>query len=92
MNVFLRCLESSVTRLGDLLNFVKISKPLKLRQVICPNHPLSEAIFVNVSKSLIFLLKYFWATFIGILRLFPGHTVVVSISVWKQSLWVQICK
>ena len=46
----------------------------KLRVLSCPNRPYLSAIFVNVSKSLIFQVKSFWATFIDIWRLFTGHT------------------
>ena len=52
----------SVTRLGYLLDFGQ--------QLICPNLPHSQAFFVKVSKSLIFLVKSFWTTFIDIWRLF----------------------
>ena len=46
-------------------------------QFICPNLIHSKAIFVKVSKSLILLLKSFWATFIDIWRFFTGHTVTI---------------
>ena len=47
--------RTSVTRLGDfwtLGNFLII-----WQQLICPNLPHSLAIFVKVSKSIIFLVK-----------------------------------
>ena len=44
------------------------------QQLICPNLSHSSAIFVKVSKSIIFLVKSFWATFINIWQLFTGHT------------------
>ena len=47
-----------------------------LQHLICPNLPHSYAIFnVNVSKSIIFVVKSFSATFIDIWRFFSGHTV-----------------
>ena len=46
-----------------------------LQQLDCPYLPHSFAIFVKVSKSLIFLVKSFWATFIDLWRLFTGHIV-----------------
>ena len=42
------------------------------QQLICPNLPHSKAIFVKVSKFIIFLVKSFWATFIDIWRFFSG--------------------
>ena len=53
---------NSVTRLGDLLDFGQ--------QLTCPNLPHSSAIFVKVSKSIIFLVNSFWATFIDIWQFF----------------------
>ena len=45
------------------------------QQLICPTLPHSQAIFVKMSKSIIFLVKSFLATFIDIWRFFSGHTV-----------------
>ena len=42
------------------------------QQLICPNIPYSQAIFVKVSKSLIFLVESILGNF---WRLFTGHTV-----------------
>ena len=39
-----------------------------------PKSPTFLGIFVKLSKSIIFLVKYFWATFIDIWRFFSGHT------------------
>ena len=44
------------------------------QHLICPNLLHSEAIFVKVSKSLIFIVISFWATIIDDWRLFTGHT------------------
>ena len=44
------------------------------QQKICPNLLHSQAIFVKVSKSFIFIVKSFWATFINIWRFLSGHT------------------
>ena len=63
----------SVTRLGDLLEFGQIFKSI-WQQLICPNLPHSYAISVKMSKSIIFLVKSFWATFIDIWQFFSGHT------------------
>ena len=65
---------SSVTRLCNLLDFGQFFESL-CQQLICPNLQHSQAIFVKVLKSIIFLLKLIWATFIDIWRLFTGHTV-----------------
>ena len=47
-------------------------------QLICINLLHSEAIFVKVSKTLIFSSEIiFWATFIDIWRFFTGHTVLL---------------
>ena len=61
---------SSVTILGDLLDF----GPLFGQQLICPNLPFSLAIFVKVSKSIIFLVKSFLGNFYRHLAIFSGHT------------------
>ena len=58
-------------------------------QLICPNLPHSQAIFGQVSKSSIFILKSFWATLIDIWRFFSGHTaqngqVMELFSRWKE--------
>ena len=44
------------------------------QQLFCPNCFHSNTIFVKASKTFIFLVKSFWATFIDIWRLFSGHT------------------
>ena len=49
---------TSVTRLGDLLDFGPLFKAFG-QQLFCPNIPHSSAIFVKVSKSIIFLVKSF---------------------------------
>ena len=56
-------------QIGDLLNFGQLFKA-------CGNNYFAQIahIFVKVSKSFIFLVKSFWATFIDIWRLFTGHT------------------
>ena len=46
------------------------------QKLICPNLPHSQAIFVKVSKSLIFLVKSFLGKFYRHLAIFTGHTVV----------------
>ena len=56
----------SVTRSGNLLDFGQ--------QLICPNLPHSLAIFVKVSKSIIFLVKSFLGKFYRQLAIFSGHT------------------
>ena len=48
------------------------------QQLISPNLPHSQAFFVKVSKSVIFVVKSFWATFIDIWRFFTGHTDSLS--------------
>ena len=53
---------TSVTRLGDLLDFGQLFKIL-WQQLVCPNLPHSQVIFVKVLKSLIFLVKSFLGTF-----------------------------
>ena len=60
---------SSVTRLGDFLHFEQIFQAFgnnKFAQI--------SQIFVKVSKSIIFLVKSFWATFPDIWRFLSGHT------------------
>ena len=44
------------------------------QQLICPNLPHSQAIFVKVSKSIIFLVKSFLGNFCGHLAKKIGHT------------------
>ena len=44
------------------------------QQVICPNLPHSQAIFVKVLKSIIFLVKSFLGNFYRHLEIFFGHT------------------
>ena len=63
---------SSVTRLGVLLLFGHLLKPLAT--IILPKLPTFLAIFVKVSKCFNFLVKSFWAFYIDIWRLFTGHT------------------
>ena len=62
-----------MTRLCDLFDFGQLFKAFG-NNLICSNLPHSYAIYVKVSKSLIFLVKSFWATFIDIWRRFTGHT------------------
>ena len=57
---------SSVTRLGDILDFGQILE----QQLICPNLPHSLAIFVKVSKSFIFQVKPFLGNFYRDLAIF----------------------
>ena len=58
------------------------------QQLFCPNCTHCEAIFVKVSKSFIFLVKSFWATFTDIWQFFSGHTSKkVSKSSHKIFLW-----
>ena len=44
------------------------------QQLICPNLPHSQAIFVTVSKSINFLVKSFFCNFYRHLAIFSGHT------------------
>ena len=44
------------------------------QQLICPNLPHSEAIFVKMLKSIIFLVKSFLGNFYRLLAIFSGHT------------------
>ena len=60
-------LVDSVTRLFDLLDFGQ--------QLICTNVPHSKAMFVKVSKSLIFLVKSILGNFHRHLVTFTGRTV-----------------
>ena len=65
-------IPSSVTILGDFLtlgNFKSL-----WQQLISPNLSHSNAIFVKVSKSIIFLVKSFLGNFYGHLAIFSGHT------------------
>ena len=48
------------------------------QQLICPNHPNFKAILVEMSKSLIFLVTPFLATFIDIWQLFTRHTEITA--------------
>ena len=90
--MFESCFTTSVTRLGNLLDFGHLFKAFG--NLFCPNLLHSQAIFVKVSKSLIYLVKSFWATFIDIWHLFTGHTGSVAHEMpdianfifWKQSL------
>ena len=56
-----------VTRLSDLLDF-GLSKPLAI--INLPKSPRLLGNFVKVSKSILFLVKSFWATFIDIWKFF----------------------
>ena len=67
-----KLLNSVTTRLGNLLAFGQLFKALG-NNLICPNLRHSYAIYVKVSKTLIFLVKSFLANFIDIWRLFTGH-------------------
>ena len=62
----------SVTRLGDLLDFGQVLKPLAT--INLPYSPTFLGIFVKVTKSFIFPVKYFLGNFYGILAIFSGHT------------------
>ena len=44
------------------------------QKLICPNISHSLAIFVNMSKSIIFLVKSFLSNFYRHLAIFSGHT------------------
>ena len=69
---FLRLLLlSSVTRLGDLLDFGQL-----LKLLICPNIPHSQAILVKVSKSII-SSEIIWGNFNRHLAIFSGHTAQI---------------
>ena len=64
--------RSSVTRLGDLLDFSL------WQQLICPNRLHSWAIFVKMSKSIIFLVKSCLGNFYRHLTIFFLVTLVQS--------------
>ena len=70
--------ESSVTRLGDLLDFGPLFKAFG-NNLICPNLPHSQAIFVKVSKFIIFLVHSFLGNFYRLLVIFSGHTVSIRV-------------
>ena len=64
----------SVTRLGGLLDFGQLFKAFG-NNLICQNLPHSQAIYVKVSKSLIFLVKSFLGHFYRHLATFyTGNT------------------
>ena len=67
-----RKVVGSVTRLDDLLDFGQ--------QLVCPNLPHSEVIFVKESKSLVFLVKSFLSNFYRHFATFcwPLATLVVG--------------
>ena len=64
---------SSVTRLGDFLNFWQIFKAFGSNNIAQITH-ICRQFFVKVSKYLISLVKSFLGNFIDIWRLFTGHT------------------
>ena len=65
---------TSVTRLGDLLDFGHFLKPLAA--INLPKSPtFLSNFFVQVSKSIIFLVKSFLGNFYRHLAIFSGHTV-----------------
>ena len=57
-----KTIESSVTRLGDLLHFGQLFKACG-KNYFAPNRPHFQAIFEKVSKSFIFLVKPFLVNF-----------------------------
>ena len=64
---------NSVTRLSNLLDFGQLFKAFG-QQLICPNLPHSNEIFVKVSKSIIFQVNSFLGNFYRHLAIFSGHT------------------
>ena len=64
---------TSMTRLGDLLDFGQVLKPLAA--INLPKSPTFLGIFVKVSKSIIFLVTSFFGNFYRHLAKFSGHTV-----------------
>ena len=75
--------SSSVTTLGDLLDFGQLFKAF-WQQLICPNLPHSKAIFVKVLKSISFLVKSFLGKFCRHLAIFfwshcPPPRVIFSL-------------
>ena len=73
--IFLRySVVASVTRLGHLLHFGQLFKACGHNYFAQIAHIFMLFLVSKVSKSLIFLVKSFWATFIDIWRLFTGHT------------------
>ena len=64
-----------MTRLGDLLHFGQLLKAFGNNYLICPNLLHSWAIFVRMSKSLIFLVKSCLGKFFRHLATFTSHTV-----------------
>ena len=63
---------SSVTRLGDLLDFRQLLKPLAT--INLSKSPTFLGNFCKVSKSIIFLVKSFLGNFNRHLAIFSGHT------------------
>ena len=77
--------DCSVTSLGDLLDFGHVLQPLGKfyslwQQLICPNLPHTQAIFVKVSKSFIFLVKSFLGNFYR--HFFWSHWLLLSQIDW----------
>ena len=48
------------------------------QQLVCPNHPHSQAIFVNVSKSFIFLVKSFLGNFLLVTLILTHNLNILS--------------
>ena len=63
---------TSMTRFCSLLDFGHLFLSL-WQQLICPNLPHSQAIFVKASKFIIFLQKSFLGNFYRHLAIFSGH-------------------
>jgi len=63
----------SVTRLGDFLDFGQLFKALSNNEFAQISHILRH-FFVEVSKSIIFLVKSFLGNFDRHLAIFSGHT------------------
>ena len=66
-----KLMTNSVTRLGNFLDFGQLFKAFGHN--LFPKSTFLCS-FIKVSKSLIFLVKSFWATFIDIWWFFTGHT------------------
>ena len=76
----------SVTRLGDLLDVGATFQSL-WQQLICPNFPHSQAIFVKGSKSSIFLVKSFLGNFYRhLVMFFWSHCSSASFFILSLSL------
>ena len=69
----LLCLQGSVTRLGDLLDFGRLYQSMR-RQLVCPKSPIFLGNFCKGAKIFNFSSEISWATFIDIWRIFTGHT------------------